>query len=166
MEIAVDLLDLHSLKLPLYDDGETEAENKIELLDRLSYGDGYIFVSPEWNGMMSHGLANMMHYVKHEMAHKPVMLVGVSSGRGGTYPIAQMKLFGQKNRHYVISPENLIVGNVKSILNDQEMDESAPDFGVKKRAEYSLNVLIEYTKALKSVRSSGKINMSTVPNGV
>ncbi len=160
------VLDLHKFNLPIYDDGETKAKNNDELLSMLVKAEGYVFVSPEWNGMMSVGLANMMHYVDHEMAHKPVMLVGVSSGRGGTYPLAQMRLMGHKNTHYVLSPENLIVGGVKDMLNDQNTDESAPDISVKNRAEYALKILVEYSKALKSIRDSGVVDMTLFPSGV
>ena len=83
------VLDLHEVKLPLFDDGETVAENLPQILNQLKSADGYVFVTPEWNGMMSHGLINMLHFVEDkEMAYKPVMLVGVSAGRGGVRPAA------------------------------------------------------------------------------
>lgn len=163
---SAELLDLHEFKLPMFDDGETVADNKEELLRKINEASAFVFVSPEWDGMMSYGLINMMLYIKDEMAHKPVMLVGVSSGRGGSYPLAQMKQLGQKNRHFIISPENLVVGGVKEMLNDQEMDESSVDYPIKVRADYSLKILIEYGKALEKVRSSGVVDMTVVPNGV
>lgn len=158
--------DLHSLEMPLFDDGETEFLKKNDLLAQLESAQAYVFVSPEWNGMMSHGLINMLHYVKHEMAHKPVMLVGVSSGRGGTYPVAQMKLLGQKNNHYIISPENLIVSDVKNVLNTNNLDETAIDFDLKKRAHYALDILIAYAYALEQVRNSPVIDFQNFGNGV
>jgi hypothetical protein len=100
------------------------------------------------------------------MAHKPTMLVGVSSGRGGTYPIAQMKLAGQKNNHYVIIPENLIVSNVKNMFNDEKIDESSADYTLKNRADYALTILIQYAEALKNVRSSDVIDFEQFGNGV
>lgn len=158
--------DLHSLGMPLFDDGETEFSSKNELLAQLNDAQAYVFVSPEWNGMMSHGLINMLHFVSHEMAHKPVMLVGVSSGRGGTYPISQMKQLGQKNNHYVISPENLIVSDVKNMLNTLEIVEADQDYQLKKRALYALDVLLIYAHALEQVRTSPTINFEEFGNGV
>lgn len=162
------LLDLYQEKLPLYDDSDPE-----ELSDqivRLKYGlqesDAFVFVSPEWNGMMSLSLPNMLHYIEQEMAHKPVMLVGVSSGRGGTYPIAQMRLMGHKNRHYVISPESLIVSGVKTAFNDYEWLDSTPDIQLKRRADYALKVLIKYAEALRIVRESDVIDLKNFENGV
>ncbi len=160
------VLDLHELKLPPYDDDETEAPAKDEVLKQLSEADGYVFVSPEWDGMMSHGLISMLHYVDTEMAHKPVMLVGVSSGIGGAYPIEQMKQMGPKNKHYVISPESLRLMKVKEMLNDQDFSETATDLYVKQRADYALKVLVEYAKALQNVRASGVFNPDEFGSGV
>lgn len=160
------VLDLHEFKLPLYDDGETVAENQPALLEMLEKSDGYVFVSPEWNGMMSVALANMLHYVEHEMAYKPVMLVGVSSGRGGTHPVDQMKLLGQKNRHYVISPENLIVSGVEQVFNDEDMDSDSTATALKQRAEYCLKILNELSKTFATVRSSSVIDLDRFANGV
>lgn len=159
------VLDLYDFRLPMYDD-EVVPENQEELLAQLQAAEAYVFVSPEWNGMMSYGLMNMLHFVEHEMAYKPVMLVGVSSGRGGTHPVDQMKLIGQKNRHYVISPESLIVSGVKSMFNDSEIDESAADYPLKARAEYSLKVLLKLADALREVRASGVIDLQNFKNGV
>lgn len=160
------VLDLHKLKLPLYDVGETKAENEPEIRDMLTNADAYVFVSPEWNGMMSHGLINMLHYVEKEMAYKPVMLVGVSAGRGGTHPIDQMKLMGSKNRQYIISPENLIVSGVNDSFNSPEIDENSADYIMKDRADYSIKVLIKLAESLVSVRTSGLLDFEKFKNGV
>ncbi len=160
------VLDLHKLDLPPYDDGETEAPDKDDVLKQLESAEGYVFVSPEWDGMMSHGLISLLHYVKTEMAHKPVMLVGVSSGFGGAYPLQQMKQLGPKNKHYVITPEALRVMKVKDILNDQDFSENAQDLSVKKRADYALRVLCEYSKALQQVRDSRVFNPGEFGSGV
>jgi NAD(P)H-dependent FMN reductase len=160
------VLDLHSFKLPMFDDGETKTENLPQLLDMLEKAEAYVFVSPEWNGMMSHGLINMLHYAEHELAYKPVMLVGVSSGRGGTHPLDHMKLLGPKNRHYIISPENLIVSGVEQAFNTPEINENETDYPLKFRADYSLRVLTELAKSLGDVRKSGVIDLKNFANGV
>jgi len=162
------LLDLHDLSLPLYDDSDhPELSEKLDnLKQNLLQASAYVFVSPEWNGMMSLSLLNMLHYVEHEMAYKPVMLVGVSSGRGGTHPLDQMKLLGQKNRHYVISPENLVVSGVNQAFNDHNFDDSAADIVLKKRADYGLKILSELALALESVRKSDVLDFEQFSNGV
>ena len=152
----------------MYDDAEhPELSEKLQLLrGRLTAADAYVFVSPEWNGMMSLSILNMLHYIKHEMSHKPVMLVGVSSGRGGTHPLDQMRLLGQKNRHYVLSPENLIISGVKDAFNSAGIDEAAADYALTSRADYALRILWQYAGALGQVRASGVIDTERFANGV
>jgi NAD(P)H-dependent FMN reductase len=166
--MVAETLDLFELGLPMYDDAEhNELNQKVsDLKQQLAAADGFIFVSPEWNGMMSLTLPNMLHYVSQELANKPVMLVGVSAGKGGTHPIGQMRLMGPKNRHYVISPENLIVSGVEQAFNDYEWSDDRPDIALKQRADYSLKILFEYMKALQNVRQSGVVDYKRFGNGV
>ena len=116
--------------------------------------------------MASVGLINLFHFLSHELAHKPVMLVGVSSGRGGSYPIIQLRELGYKNRHFVIAPESLVVNDCKNVFNDDVFDESAPDLYLKKRADYALKILVQYAGALKTVRSSGVVDFASYESGM
>lgn len=160
-----EVLDLHEADLPMYDDSEDMAVKAETMLAGFAGSDGFVFVSPEWNGTMSQGLVNMLHFVNHELAHKPVMLAGVSDGRGGHYPLMQMRIMNYKNNHYVISPEALLVQDCKNVLNDHE-DAEGSDGYVKKRADYALKILLKYSESLKSVRDSSVINFKDFPNGV
>ena len=162
----VEVLDLHALELPMFNDEDVKSESVENVLSTLGITDAAIFVSPEWNGMMSHGLINMQHYLVHELAHKPVMLVGVSSGRGGKYPVMQMRTMGYKNNHYVISPESLVVQGVKDVFNDLDMSEESSDYLLKARASYAIKILMEYAKTLQQVRSSSVVDFKQFGNGV
>ena len=159
------VVDLQELHLPMFEDSDAVDYDVKQMLDGFESSDGFVFVSPEWNGTMSHGLVNMLHYVGSEMAHKPVMLVGVSDGRGGHYPLMQMRIMNYKNNHFVISPESLLVQDVKNIMNNHELAEGA-DGSVKKRADYALRILISYSEALQGVRNSGVVNLQDFPYGV
>lgn len=159
------LVDLQELHLPRFEDSDIVGDNVKQMLEGYESSDGFVFVSPEWNGTMSHGLISMLHYVGHEMAHKPVMLVGVSSSRGGHYPLMQMRIMNYKNNHFVISPEALLVQDCNNVLNDHEEADGADGY-VKKRADYALKILLSYSESLQSVRSSGVINFDDFPNGV
>lgn len=46
------------------------------------------------------------------------------------------------------------------------LDEKAPDYTIKLRADYALKILIEYAKALQKVRNSGLIDFKNFKNGV
>lgn len=166
LDVQSEVLDLHAVPLPLYDVGETPAPNAEKIQALLENADAVVFVSPEWNGMMSHGIMNLQHYIDKQLAHKPVMLVGVSSGRSGHYPLAQMRQIGYKNNQYVISPEALLVQGVNDMLNDHDLNEEISDYSVKKRADYALKILIEYAKALAQVRSSGVVDHESFNNSV
>lgn len=159
------VVDLHKAALPAFDDSPDMATSARDILAGFEESDGFVFVSPEWNGTMSYGLVNLLHFVGHELAHKPVMLVGVSDGRGGHYPLLQMRIMNYKNNHFVISPEALLVQDVSSVLNDHNPGEGADGY-VKKRADYALKVLLTYAESLQSVRSSGVINFADFKNGV
>ena len=160
------VFDLHEQVLPFFGQHKDGEKNIAELQRMLKEADGYVFVSPEWNGSLSAGLVNMFDFVGNAMAHKPVMLVGVGGEHGGTYPLAHMRQIGPKNAHYIISPENLIVRNPKDAMNDSTLDESASDYRLKSRAEYALKILLEYAQALESVRNSGTVDLAQFPSGV
>lgn len=163
-ETEAGLVDLNAQRLPLYDDSDLGAWEEVwrPMSEELEAAEGYVFVSPEWNGTTGPGLVNMLLYVDNEMAHKPVMTVGVSAGRGGTYPLVDMRLMGYKNNHYVITPESLIVSRVKETLVDGQLT----DEKVRARADYALKILMEYATALTLVRHSGTVDLDTFPNGV
>lgn len=163
--VETEVIDLNEARLPMYDASDDIGKHAVDILKSFDSSDGFVFVSPEWNGSMSHGLVNMLHFVDHEMAHKPVMLVAVSSGHGGHYPLMQMRIMNYKNNHFVVSPEALLVQDVKSIMNDHGPADGA-DASVKKRADYALQILIQYSVALKSVRKSGIVNFQDFENGV
>ncbi len=46
----------------------------ILLREKLETADGFVVVSPEWNGMAAPALKNMFVYVRKTMAHKPATL--------------------------------------------------------------------------------------------
>lgn len=162
--VEVFILDLHELRLPVFDasglgDKELEWDRASEMLDN---SDGYVFVSPEWDGMFSAGLHNMFHYVDEEMADKPVLPVGVSSGRGGRYPLAQMRMMGYKNTRFVFISESLFFDHVGDVLVEGVL----VDERVRNRTEYALKVLLAYAEALVSVRESGVIDYETFAHGL
>lgn len=158
------ILDLNEKRLPLYDDTGEGPWKKLwsEISNLLEQSDGFVFVSPEWDGMFSVGLHNMFHYADKEFADKPVLAVGVSSGRGGRYPLQQMRIMGYKNKRFVVIPEDLYYDHVKESL----VDNALTDNRATERADYVLKVLVEYAKALGSVRKSGVIDYEKFPNGL
>jgi NAD(P)H-dependent FMN reductase len=162
-DVATIVVDLHELALPVFDvSGEGSWKERIEpILAQLRDTDGCVFVSPEWDGMMGPGLHNFFHSLGQELADKPVYLVGVSAGRGGRYPLLNMRQMGYKNKHFVIIPESIFFDHVTDNLVDGEITNDH----IAKRLDYGLATLREYAKALRAVRGSGVIDYEQFNNG-
>lgn len=166
-EITTEVIDLHELNFPPYDPDNNPEDKINQLQDILRTSDGFVLISPEWDGMINHRIISFLHTVGKTMADKPVMAVGVSATyHGGHYPVEQMRMLGPKNNHYVISPEHLVIMNVKDVMNSTDMEGDERDVYIKKRADYALVTLIEYAKALRQVRDSGVRDYDTYPNGM
>jgi NAD(P)H-dependent FMN reductase len=162
--VSTEVLDLSKTVLPVYDDSEPEyLKPTLEKIQNvLEESDGFVFVSPEWDGMFSVGILNLLHYIDKELADKPVFLVSVSSGRGGRYPLLQARGMGYKNKRFVIVPESFFVDFVeKNFVDGKFVDPVAAE-----RMDYDINVFLEYAKALKQLRASGVIDYQKFPNGI
>lgn len=133
-----------------------------QLLDEASAA---IIVSPEWSGMVPPGLKNFFLLAEASLAHKPVLLVGITTGMSGTWPIAELKISSSKNTRIVYIPEHVILRHVDKLLVGPNPVDSA-DQWVRSRLAYSIEILGEYSKALAAVRASGKIDMKTFPTGM
>ena len=140
------------------DDSEL-SKKMVPILDLFKKADGIIIVSPEWSGMVPGGLKNFLLYLDPEhVGHKPTLLVGVSASRGGSYPIAELRMSGYKNSKMVYIPDHLIVQNVKDVMNDMEpTSPEKADGYIRERALFSLGTLGGYTAALKPIRTSDKL---------
>ena len=165
------VLDLQEVNLPLaHEDIWSEIDNNeaaIAVREKLEQADGFVMVTPEWNGMAGPALKNLFHYVKMTMAYKPAYLVAVSGYRGGAYPIAELRMNSAKNTYINYIPEHLIVRGADDLMND--LDENSGDESdqyVKKRGLYGLGLLIEFSKALKEVRSSNALDFDTYNTGM
>ncbi|WNV03326.1 NAD(P)H-dependent oxidoreductase [Candidatus Methylospira mobilis] len=165
------VLDLGKTPLPLWD--ESIWQGNSDLADQwkpisaeLAASDAIIVISPEWAGMVPAALKNFMLYVCDGCVyHKPGLLVGVSSARNGAYPIAELRSSSYKNTHLQYISEHVIIRFVNDVLNLED-PESEEDALLRKRIDYSLNVLAEYGKALRLVRASGVLNHKEFPYGM
>jgi len=159
--------------LPLWDesiwDGDEEWKKRLSPVSaELADSDGFVVISPEWHGMAPSGLKNFfLMWGKRELAHKPALIVSVSSGDGGAYPVAELRMSSYKNNRICYIPEQLIIRHVESVLNEDEA-ENNPDSDAyfRARSEYALRILREYAIALQAVRASGLTFDERFKNGM
>ncbi|USD34986.1 MULTISPECIES: NADPH-dependent FMN reductase [Vibrio] len=149
----IDILDLHQLNLPLWNEGVWSGSEEWapwrELAQQLRSSDAFIFITPEWHGMATPALKNfLMLSTAQEMAHKPALAVSVSASVNGVYPISELRLTGSKNNHVCFLPDHLIFRNVESLLNK---DGSVNDESFQMRSEYTIKLLSAYAHALKPI---------------
>lgn len=167
------LFSLAGNPLPLWDESIWEAHpdwmKQLEPISaQLASSDGFVVVSPEWHGQVPAGLKNFfLMWGKGELAHKPALIVTVSSADGGAYPVAELRMSSYKNNRLCYIPEQVIVRNVESVLNDDaEKNNPDADKYFRERFSYALGVLKEYAIALKGVRASESARLDVFKNGM
>lgn len=142
-----EVLDLGATPLPLWPAAQPCLAWQ-RMAERLRAADALVVITPEWQGMASPALKNLFVYAgRTELAHKPALLVGVSAGQGGAYPLSELRASSYKNCRICFIPEQLIVRQVEQVLNDGQPVDQA-DEHIRTRADWTLQVLLEYAGAL------------------
>lgn len=169
--IEVDTIDLAGNPLPLWDESAWLPEGDVArawrpVRDRLRAADGFVVVTPEWAGTVPPGLKNLLLLCgPREVGHKPGLIVTVSSGRGGAYPAAELRVSGTKNNRLVWIPEQVLVQEVGAMLAGDE-PAGERDGWIRGRIEFALRILLAYAEALRPVRASGVTEHPDFPHGM
>jgi len=158
---TTDIISLSGNPFPFWDESfwnkDSELTAKMQpTIARIAKADGYIIVSPEWSGMAPSGLKNIFLYLDSKtVGHKPALLVSVSAGNGGSYPIAELRMSSYKNTKINYIPDHLIIRNCRDVMNSMEPNaEIKSDIFIQDRAKYTLNILEIYTKAFVVIREN------------
>src|SRR5210317_1013283 len=167
-EIDINILDLADSGLPLWSpekkDGKGiwgEAWNSIS--SNLDESDGFVLVVPEYGGMATPAAKNIfLLYGNGELAHKPGLIVSVSSGNGGAYPISELRSSSYKNTHLMWIPENIIIRNVEE-FNSGAHGKNIPEW-LDNRIDYVLKLLLTYALKMKPIREI--VNRKDFGNGM
>lgn len=167
------ILSLADNPIPLWDQGVWEGDDKWQailtpLREQLASSDGFVVITPEWHGQVPAGLKNLFLLCsKNELGHKPAMIVAVSAGDGGAYPVAELRMSSYKNNRLCYIPEQIIIRNVESVLNENMNDNNErSDSYYRERIIWSLGILKEYAIALSAVRESGVTQTEKFSNGM
>ncbi len=162
-----DILDLGTDPLPFWDEGMWQnplpqpwADEWQSVSDRLQKCDGIITITPEWAGMVPAALKNFFLLCgNQELTHKAGLIVSVSSGINGAYPVAELRSSSYKNSKICYIPDHLIIRNVTKMFLDDKKDmseeEKERENMLLERIDYTLPIFYAYTKALSEIRASG-----------
>lgn len=166
-----EVIELSGNPYPLWDEGvwdKTEAWQAVwePTAAKLRASDAVVVVSPEWSGMVPSGLKNFLLLCSpRELGDKPGMIVGVSSGMGGSYPVAELRMSGYKNNFICWTPHHVIIRHAEKVLNPGPAT-TPDDVYLRDRLANSLAVLIKYGEGLRVVRDSGAVDRQKYPFGM
>ena len=161
-------LDMIESKIPLWTADRKKnikfwEEEFQTIANELASSDGFIIIVPEYGGMATPNSKNLfLLFNNGELFHKPGLIVSISSGNGGAYPVSELRSSSYKNSHIMWIPENIIIRNVEQFLPGQHgvliptwMDD---------RIKYSCNLLLKYAEYLKPIQKI--INRKDFANGM
>ena len=166
-------LDLGKTPLPLWDESlwsnGPQWSDLPALKAELDACDGFIVIAPEWHGMVPAALKNffLLWAATGELSHKPALPCAVSAGEGGAYVISELRMSSYKNNRLCWLPEQLIARHVKSLCNDDTLQNDGELHDTfSQRCEYALELLLAYATALKPIRDGDLIDHDTYMNGM
>lgn len=150
--VGASVIDLAQLALPQAGVGGTppSAGDWPGVAASLQACHGAVFVVPEWGGMAPPAAKNLLLLCdERQLAHKPVLLVGVSAGQGGVYPLAELRLAAFKNTFALWMPVQVVLRSVSQALAN---DLAPAGDAQEQRLSEGLAALVEYAAALRPVR--------------
>ncbi len=169
--VEINFVDLRKVDMTFVPDeywtGESASAKAMKAeYKKMADSDGVLIVTPEWGGAASPVLKHfILMSEKVSFSHKPALVFGVSATPvGGIRPIEDLKgMF--KNSRGVFLPEPIVINSVSSFLQGEDRDKKQEEY-ITKRTDYALDLLLEYSRALKQVRESGKIDHEAYPYGM
>lgn len=164
-QCQIELFDMFEIDLPMWsadmwDSSSDQSRKWVAHESRLKECDGLVVLAPEWNGTVPPSLQNfVMHLNREIVGHKPALLVGVSSGIGGTYPVAELKSSINKNNRMLLIPDHVIVRHV-----DGDFDSGEHPIGP--RIKESVEELLLYARHMQNLRQELSFDYQTYKNGM
>jgi NAD(P)H-dependent FMN reductase len=96
-DINAELLDLRDYPMPFFEEpaspgGGHIADAAIPWAEKIEQGDGYIFVTAEYNHGPTAVLKNALDHIYHQWVRKPAGFVSYGGGAGGARAVEQLRL--------------------------------------------------------------------------
>lgn len=163
-DVEIEVIDLKVLDLPRFDEPvspmmnqDRKPEGNLKVwLDALASGDGFVFVTPEYNHGMPAGLKDAIDYIDHQVTKKPFVVVG-HGGVGGARAIEQIKQVLNANIGAVPVPNSVNVLGFVAYDNSINEDGVPTTDSAKKQdgpLKAALETLAWYMVALKTAREA------------
>jgi NAD(P)H-dependent FMN reductase len=171
LSIETLIYDMNDIALDIWSEdfwaqGSNEQKQWSNISQSLKESDAFVIVTPEYAGMVPPRLKNfLMKCNGVECGNKPAMLVAVSTGAGGAYPLAELRMSAFKNNFMCAIPQAIIVRHVAQCFN-AVIAEKGDDHSVREIITYSLGHLIAYSKALIRVREQSLSDYTRYPYGI
>tara|TARA_B100000242_G_scaffold264484_1_gene212043 strand:- start:30 stop:629 length:600 start_codon:yes stop_codon:yes gene_type:complete len=162
------ILDMFKSEIPLWTSEKSQNaqfwENSYKKISKeLDTSDGFLMVVPEYGGMSAPNSKNFfLLFNNGELFHKPGLIVSISSGNGGAYPISELRSSSYKNSHIMWIPENIIIRNVEQ-FSPGNHGPLIPNW-MDNRINYTCKLLIKYAEFLKPIQNF--INRKDFGNGM
>jgi NAD(P)H-dependent FMN reductase len=134
--------------------------------EALHSADALVFVVPEYGGMVPPAFKNFLLLCTRETRHKPVLIVSVSSGIGGSYPVSELRMSGYKNTFISYLPEHLIIRNVEKVLNEGPANTALEEDRLRERIDDTLKMLGVYGEGFRHIRGSAAADLHKYPFGM
>lgn len=154
------ILDLAIANLPLWNENlwDNRAEwdkTWLHYSNLLSECDAIIIVTPEWGGMVPAALKNFFLLCSNlELFHKPALIISISSGNNGAYPIAEIRMSSYKNTKICYIPEHIIIRDVESVLNNFRETQNEYDAYIQERIIHTMKILNVYASCFRPLRGN------------
>lgn len=161
-DVSSEIFDLNTCTLEFWS-GDAKVDEKAKAL--IAKADGYVFVVPEWHGMVPPAFKNLFYYFNGLFSHKPAYIIGVSSGAGGRYPITELRSTTYKNSFINYIPISTVLDHVDETFNSQG-EYIAENEHMALRLDEGMKFLTAYTKALSSVRETEIFAEKRFKNGL
>ncbi|TNE33380.1 MAG: NADPH-dependent oxidoreductase [Alphaproteobacteria bacterium] len=163
------IFSLRDIELPFWTEDKWKADSEMSAFwkphsQALKACHGFVVIAPEWAGMAPPHLKNFLLMCdKGELAHKPAQLIAVSTGMGGAYPIAELRMSGYKNNFLWWLPDHVILRQVAGLFASEKPTEL--DTALTDRLLYGLAFLVETAKVVAPVREKLQ-NITLYKNGM
>ena len=167
-DLDTKILDLADAALPLWSPEKKDGkgvwgEKWSSISGNLYESDGFILVVPEYGGMATPAAKNIFLLCGNgEFSHKPGLIVSISSGNGGAYPISELRSSSYKNTQIMWIPENIIIRNVEE-FNPGKHGKNIPEW-LDNRIDYVLKLFLTYASNMKPIREI--VNRKDFGNGM